>query len=546
MFSQKNEKNEDFIHNVINISIPSFTEKYINNKTITFYTINIINNINQKTWSIDKRYSDFESLYKTLKKTISNLPSFPGKTLFRPKSKESVTKRKNHLEQFIQTSITRKDIFNNELFSSFLNINENSPELLINKPSLLYTNDSIPFGIRDLYYIEQTQTLFICCSEMSFVSRADSMIANLTLPWEQASDSHITVGAFICYNVSRSDDEENLYEFNRTYSKSFPVQTSVLNWDNESNTLSVGLYNGSIAFLKYVSDSNIEELIEIKPHSNRIMGIAFDVKTGYVYSCSLDRTFIVSDINYQSNVTEISRCGCGYTALYYDKVNSRILLANEVGVLTIYNTSKYPPVEITNIELSSYESIRDICVNYDEKIMLLVNTGGKICICDFRESGKEKYMTETACFGGKDKLKTLIYDNKANEIITGDENGRVIVWSVKEEVEITSWTAHDEGITRMYYNEESRMLWTGGKDKLIRIWKLPEKWVKEEVVEFEKFGKKKLNDVIAENKMKEVIQMQMEGDESDSDLDDLNGWDFSEEEEEEEEENKEDDDKEEK
>ena len=155
-------------------------------------------------------------------------------------------------------------------------------------------------------------------------------------------------------------------------------------------------------------------------------------------------------------------------------------------------------------------------------------------------------MTEAACFGGKDKLKTLIYDSKANEIITGDENGRVIVWSVKEEVEITSWTAHEEGITRMYYNEESRMLWTGGKDKLIRIWKLPEKWVKEEVVEFEKFGKKKLNDVIAENKMKEVIQMQMEGDESDSDLDDLNGWDFSEEEEEEEEENKEDDDKEEK
>ena len=48
MLSQKNEINKDIIHNVINISIPSFTEKYINNKTITFYTINIINNINQK------------------------------------------------------------------------------------------------------------------------------------------------------------------------------------------------------------------------------------------------------------------------------------------------------------------------------------------------------------------------------------------------------------------------------------------------------------------------------------------------------------------
>ena len=32
------------------------------------------------------------------------------------------------------------------------------------------------------------------------------------------------------------------------------------------------------------------------------MGVCFDAKSGYIYSCSSDKKFIVSEINYQESV----------------------------------------------------------------------------------------------------------------------------------------------------------------------------------------------------------------------------------------------------
>lgn len=38
---------------------------------------------NSKSWTILKRYSDFDALDKTLKDSFPNLLSLPGKTLFK-------------------------------------------------------------------------------------------------------------------------------------------------------------------------------------------------------------------------------------------------------------------------------------------------------------------------------------------------------------------------------------------------------------------------------------------------------------------------------
>jgi hypothetical protein len=37
----------------------------------------------------------------------------------------------------------------------------------------------------------------------------------------------------------------------------------------------------------------------------------------------------------------------------------------------------------------------------------------------------------------------------------------------------------------MYYDEDTRLLITGGKDRSIKFWKLPERWTSEEVEKFE-------------------------------------------------------------
>ncbi len=54
---------------------------------------------------IEKRYSEFDDLYKNLKKVISNIPALPGKTLFKIISNEAIDKRRQELDLFLKVSI---------------------------------------------------------------------------------------------------------------------------------------------------------------------------------------------------------------------------------------------------------------------------------------------------------------------------------------------------------------------------------------------------------------------------------------------------------
>ena len=92
---------EQLITSTIMIDISDFKEKYIGGKVVTFYTVNVYDNYSRKKWTLSKRYSEFESLHKNLSKLISNVPTIPGKTLFKMKSSDALTKRKNHLESFL-------------------------------------------------------------------------------------------------------------------------------------------------------------------------------------------------------------------------------------------------------------------------------------------------------------------------------------------------------------------------------------------------------------------------------------------------------------
>ena len=72
---------EQYITSTISAEIPEFTEKYVDGKTITFYKVNITNNFSKQTWTLEKRYSEFEYLYKTLMKMFLTVPMISWSSL---------------------------------------------------------------------------------------------------------------------------------------------------------------------------------------------------------------------------------------------------------------------------------------------------------------------------------------------------------------------------------------------------------------------------------------------------------------------------------
>ena len=196
----------------------------------------------------------------------------------------------------------------------------------------------------------------------------------------------------------------------------------------------MGLDDGKIFFYKVNSESNFlqfDELCELKPHSARVMGICFDSKSGYIYSCSSDKKFVVSEINYQESVTEVTTGSHGFTNMTCDKKNERLFLTNEVGVIFVYSISTFPPTLLTSVQTSCKTSIRGLYIDYKKFYIFSATITGKISILDLGLPGKERFIKEITTFGGDQKIRVIRYNALTNELISGDDTGKITIWSLK-------------------------------------------------------------------------------------------------------------------
>ena len=243
----------------------------------------------------------------------------------------------------------------------------------------------------------------------------------------------------------------------------------------------------------------------------------------HLYSCSTDKTFYMTDLKKPKNNYPINCATSGYTNLELDKENKRIFLTNETGELSVYSIQSFPPLLVRNLQTSSLSSIRAFHIDKKNGYIFTGNVGGKICIMNLPPNNKEKLMSEISNFGvGEMKIRVCTTNPDNLELMTGDESGRVVIWSLKIGKPIYLWHAHDGAITQMQYINEERQLWTGGKDLKIKLWKLPEKWVSEEVDLFDKEEKYAITAKIAEEKIKKKKKDE-EGNVY-SDDDDISGW----------------------
>lgn len=161
-------------------------------------------------------------MQKKIFKLIKTCPVLPGKSFFSLKASEAINRRKNQLEVFLKDCVTRKDIIATDDFREFLEINQHSPELSVNHPTLISTYDGLPLGVRDFTYLKYENLMFIATCDMELISRFDAYLTNVNLPWEKKSDAHISVGAVFAYKVT--GDVNSGFNFEKLWAKSFPKQ----------------------------------------------------------------------------------------------------------------------------------------------------------------------------------------------------------------------------------------------------------------------------------------------------------------------------------
>ena len=511
----------DYLLSTLQITIPEFFEKYIEGKTVTFYRVEIYDNYSKDSWVLEKRYSEIDALHKTLSKLYPNIPPMPGKTLFKIKDRDQLEKRKKQLETFLKECSNRKDIVSNESFKAFMEIDKHSPDMSFNPPTIIYENNELPLGVRDCIFFEEASILFLVCCDMNITSRVDAYITNVNLPWEKKTGEHISVGATFAFKVI-FDKNGNPCVFEKLWAKSFPEQTGVVNFNKQELVLQVGLDSGSIVFYKTTPESKYlayDEIINFKPHTNRVMGLAYDEKAGYIYSCSTDKTFKVTEFNNISSVMEVAESQFGYTTLIMDKPNERLFLTNEGGALSVFTTTVYPPNLLILVQTNTYGCIRALDIDYHKQYIFTGTNKGNIAIMDLGMPGKEKLIKQISYFGGNLEIRILRFNPDNREIYSGDQKGKITVWSLKTGQSIYAWQAHSGAITQMIFDKKKKQLLSVGKDKKIIYWQIPDSWESDSMKKFEEDNMREIN----ASRAKAKFQNKKDDEDSSSD-ESLDGW----------------------
>ena len=341
--------------------------------------------------------------------------------------------------------------------------------------------------------------------------------------------SHIPLGAAFIYQCKPYPKE--IYKIHKIWAKSFPIQTGVIYWEDKNEIYCVGNDDGKIHIFKGVPNTHylkMDTICELTFHSNRVMGLALDPETMNLYSCSTDKSFYVTDLKNETFPNMLIHTGnSGYTNLVYESDNHRLFLTNEDGELSVYTTTVYPPIQARVLNTSAMSCIRAVFLDKVNNVFFTGSVNGKICIMNLGSPGKERLISEMSSFSiGKMKIRVCVGDPKRNELITGDQIGRVTVWSLKTGRPIYLWEAHPKSaITQMWLQPEYNLLWTGGKDMHINIWQLPEKWVSNEALNYEEHEVSNITAKMVETKLEKKYKKDGE---IDSDDDDLNGWNFRE------------------
>ena len=74
---------EVFINSILQISIPSFSEKYVNQKKSTSYLISVTNLYSKTKWTMEKEYEEFVEFQKEIASILPDPPLIEGQSLFK-------------------------------------------------------------------------------------------------------------------------------------------------------------------------------------------------------------------------------------------------------------------------------------------------------------------------------------------------------------------------------------------------------------------------------------------------------------------------------
>ncbi len=456
------------------VKIPTFVTQFESGKEVTFYMVQI--ELGGIKWELKKRFNEFHDLNEALKRNHGNLPSLPGKTLLPVKKPEEIDKRRDGLEKFLQALTQKVDVYANQAFVRFLELDDHKPDLAINPLELTARITHMLMGYRDLYFSEDRKFYFSVTSDPSTVSRLDSYITNLNMPWDKKTEKDqvlLAVGNLEVWAKMKKGTDRFYYE--RLFLKTFKSQAICMDYNEKLGLIAIGLDNGFIAVFTFdrSDPTKIGELVNEKVHSARVMRIVLDERTGLMYSIGEDKFLKVMDIKSTTVISEVFVSTKKLTEMVVDKKNKIGYCADRGGSIIVVNLGSNPPRVGQVVKTSSEGAIRGLEGDFPNKrVYCSCLDDGYIHIFKlFDPIDPEGRIEKTASIKGAPGPRVIRYWPERQELFVGHKDGLVSV--INPELNPTGpiycKKEHDGNVNTIQIISGENLLITGSGDKNVKV-----------------------------------------------------------------------------
>lgn len=136
---------------------------------------------------------------------------------------------------------------------------------------------------------------------MNAISRVDSYITNMNMPWDKKTDQVLlSVGVLEAWLQSKKGMEE--YSYERLWHKNFKSQAICIHYNENLGSIFSGCDNGDIVGLKFniKSPTKFKEILNEKVHAKRVMGLFTDTKRQLLFSIGEDKFMNVFNLKTNS------------------------------------------------------------------------------------------------------------------------------------------------------------------------------------------------------------------------------------------------------
>lgn len=137
---------DEFVTATITEHISKKEDKFPFSKYVV-YRVDISTSV--KSWSVWKRYTNFEELRERMSKHIFNLPEFPEKKIFN-NNKDTISERKLLLCNFLNYLLTKEKILFYSDIQEFIEIDKETIRILINKSNLEVTSNTLKNSVSNI------------------------------------------------------------------------------------------------------------------------------------------------------------------------------------------------------------------------------------------------------------------------------------------------------------------------------------------------------------------------------------------------------------